>query len=222
MRWCLFSLRLCFSLKISLMVGCASLPPLPLPTQTPSVSVPTPRQGETAHIIGSEDIINITVYGQQDLSQQMVVSADGVFIYPLLGEVRAAGLTARQLEAQLGEKLSEYVVNPQVSVTVARVQSQQAYVVGEVKSPGPYELQHATTLVELLTRVGGPTANAGWEIIVVKSVAEGGSKIQVNLEQLMAGQVLQPIPIRGGDTVYIPAAAYFMSLVKFKSQGAIV
>jgi polysaccharide export outer membrane protein len=162
-----------------------------------------------AHIIGPEDALNITVYGHQDLTQQVVVSADGVFTYPLLGEVRAVGLTARQLEAQLGTKLAEYVVNPQVGVTVTKFQSQQAYVVGAVKTPGPLELPHATTLVELLTRAGGPTPDAGWEVIVVKSAAEGGAKIQVDLEQLMAGQILQPIPIQGGDTVYVPTAAYF-------------
>jgi polysaccharide biosynthesis/export protein len=203
------ALRLCFPLMGLLLAGCASLQPLPPPTETPLISVPNPRQGETAHTIGPEDVISITVYGHQDLSQQVVVSADGVFIYPLLGEVQATGRTARQLEAELGAKLAEYVVNPQVSVTVARVQSQLAYVVGEVKSPGPYELQHATTLVELLTRAGGPTANAGWEVTVVKPVTEGGAKIQIDLEQLMAGHIPQPVPIQGGDTVYIPAAAYF-------------
>jgi polysaccharide export outer membrane protein len=162
-----------------------------------------------AHVIGPEDVITIAVYGHQDLSQQVVVAADGVFTYPLLGEVRAVGLTARQLEAQLSTKLAEYVVKPQVAVTVTKFQSQHAYVVGEVLKPGPLELPHATTLVELLTRAGGPTPNAGWEVIVVKSVAAGGAKIPVDLEQLMAGQIVQPIPIQGGDTVYVPAAAYF-------------
>jgi polysaccharide biosynthesis/export protein len=205
------------------LAGCASLPPLPPSAATPLViPVNFPSQGEAAHIVGPEDVINITVYGQQDLSAQVVVSADGMFSYPLLGAVQATGLTARQIEAQLAMKLAEYVVNPQVSVTVARFQSQQVYVVGEVKSPGPYELQHASTLVELLTRAGGPTSNAGWEVIVAqaskgrtsegtnrKSGAEGGTKIQVDLEQLLAGQVTQPILVQGGDTIYVPPAAYF-------------
>jgi polysaccharide export outer membrane protein len=214
-RWFLF--------VIALLPGCASLPPLPAPVQT-SVVVPVqfPAQEDAAHVIGPEDAINITVYGHQDLSTQVVVSSEGGFTYPLLGTIRVAGLTARQLETQLTTRLAEYVVNPQVSVTVARFQSQQVYIVGEVKSPGPYELQHASTLVELLTRAGGPTANAGWEVIVAqapkgtkaeeggrKVAPEGGAKIQVDLEQLLAGQVAKPILVQSGDTIYVPPAAYF-------------
>jgi polysaccharide export outer membrane protein len=203
--------------------GCASLPPLP-PAVQPAVEVPGqfPRQEDAAHLIGPEDAITITVYGHQDLSTQVVVAADGGFTYPLLGTLRVAGLTARQLEGQLTTKLAEYVVNPQVSVTVTRFQSQQVYVVGAVKSPGPYELQHPSTLVELLTRAGGPTPEAGWEVIVARApgragaeggerqaAAESGTKIQVDLEQLLAGQVTKPIPVQGGDTIYVPPAAYF-------------
>ena len=212
-----------FLLVVAFLPGCTSLPPLPPPTPTSVVvPVPFPPQEDAAHVIGPEDTINITVYGQPDLSTQITVSADGGFSYPLLGAVRAAGLTARQLEAQLTTKLAEYVVKPQVSAVVSRFQSQQIYVVGEVKSPGPYELQHASTLVEMLTKAGGPTPNAGWEVIVArgpkgartdggerKTSAEGGAKIQVDLEQLLAGQVAQPILVQGGDTIYVPPAAYF-------------
>jgi polysaccharide export outer membrane protein len=212
----------CCTFTILLLTGCASLPPLPPAIQMPlTIPETVPKQTESVHIIGPEDTVNIIVYGHQDLSTQIVVSAEGVFTYPLLGEIRATGLTARQLESQLTMKLAEYVVNPQVSVTVTRFQSQQVYVIGEVKSPGPYELPHATTLIEILTRAGGLTPNAGWEVVVAQGakgidsegtgrnpIAEDNIKIRVDLEQLLAGQVARPIVVQGGDIVYVPPAGY--------------
>jgi polysaccharide export outer membrane protein len=173
-------------------------------------------------MIGPEDIINITVYGHADLSTQVAIGADSAFSYPLLGRVKAAGLTTQQLEAQLTKALSEFLVNPQVSVTVTQYLSQQVYVVGEVRSPGPQNLKHASTLLEILVKAGGPTAEAGWEVVLVRasdipaspqSTTEGtrdsNTTIRVDLAQLMSGELPHPIQVFSGDTIYIPRAAFY-------------
>jgi polysaccharide export outer membrane protein len=172
-------------------------------------------------VIGPEDVINITVYGHADLSTQAAIPADGVFAYPLLHRVKAAGLTTQQLETQLTKALSEFIVNPQVSVTVTQYLSQQVYVVGEVRSPGPQSLKHASTLLEILVQAGGPTAESGWEAVLVRaadtqasplSTTDGtrGSHItRVDLAQLMSGALPRPIQVFSGDTIYIPRAAFY-------------
>lgn len=201
--------------------GCAQLPPLPPPA--PPLPVPSSafQEFKSAYVIGSEDIINIVVYGHVDLSAQAAIAADGAFAYPLLGRVPAAGLSTKELETQLAKSLSEYVVNPQVSVTVVQFLSQQVYVLGEVRAPGPQNLVHAATLVEILAKAGGPTSEAGGEVIIVRAArdksgtstptegTESGTTIRVEIERLMVGEISRPIQVASGDTIYVPRIAFY-------------
>jgi polysaccharide export outer membrane protein len=202
--------------------GCTSLPPLPPPAPPEAAQIPIQQTIKSALPIGPEDVLNIVVYGHDDLSTRVAIAADGTFSYPLLGRVRAAGLMAQELADQLTATLSEYVVDPQVNVTVEQFQSQQVYVIGEVRSPGPYVLKHASTLLEILVGAGGPTPNAGWEVMVVRGhvrdratvptasgVEANEAAIRVDLEKLLAGQLRHPFEVRGGDTIYVPTAAFF-------------
>ena len=109
----------------------------------------------------------MSVYDNPDLSQEVTIEADGAFSYPLIGRVQAAGLPVRQLESLLAKRFAEgYLVSPQVGVTVTQHKSQQVYVMGAVKTPGPYPLQRQTTLLEVLSAAGGPTPEAGFEVIL--------------------------------------------------------
>jgi protein involved in polysaccharide export with SLBB domain len=194
----IFLLRFLFILLV--LTGCTQLPPLPPPTATPSIADAARQPYKAAYVMGPEDIINVTVYGHADLSTQVAIPADGVFSYPLLNRVKAAGLTTQQLETQLTRALSEFIVNPQVSVAVTQYLSQQVYVVGEVRSPGPQSLKHASTLLEILVQAGGPTAESGWEVVLVRasdtpasplSTTDGArdrnTTTRVDLAQLMSG-----------------------------------
>ena len=150
--------------------GCASLPPLPAPAERPPLSGmgeeqrQTPTMGQT---LGSGDVLRVSVYDNPDLSQEVTIDADGAFSYPLIGRVQAAGLLVRQLESLLAKRLADgYLVSPQVGVTVTQHKSQQVYVMGAVSKPGPYALQRQTTLLEALSAAGGPTPEAGFEVIL--------------------------------------------------------
>src|SRR5712691_8528726 len=207
--------------------GCASMPPLPAPAERPPLSGmgEEPRQTPTlGYTLGAGDVLRVNVYDNPDLSQEVTIEADGAFSYPLIGRVQAAGLPVRQLEGLLAKRFAEgYLVSPQVGVTVTQHKSQQVYVMGAVSKPGPYALQRQTTLLEALSTAGGPTPEAGFEVILthaadkpvlpsgtskVSATANGQPAMRVSLEQLMAGGVPQRITLQDGDVVYVPAAAF--------------
>jgi polysaccharide export outer membrane protein len=189
-----------------------------------------PQQIPPAYTIGPKDILSITVYDHQDLTKRVEVAADGSFSYPLVGEIQAANLSVRQLEKRIAEALSEYMVGPQVSVTVEQIQSQQVRVVGEVKGPGIYALRPASTLLETLGDARGPTVDAGLEVIVVRAHTQENDQrdrvgqdrtrsLHVDLGKLLAGDMTQNIEIYSGDTVYVPTAGFFYVLGEVARPG---
>ncbi len=216
----------CVVLALSL-GGCASLPSLPAPTERPPLSGMGEEQRQTptmGYTLGPGDILRVSVYDNPDLSQEVTIDADGAFSYPLIGRVQAAGLPVRQLESLLAKRFADgYLVSPQVGVTVTQHKSQYVYVMGAVSKPGPYPLQRQTTLLEALSAAGGPTPDAGFEVILthaadkpvlpsgtskVSATANGQPAMRVSLEQLMAGGVPQRITLQDGDVIYVPAAAF--------------
>jgi len=203
------------------------MPPLPAPAAHPPLSEMGVEQPQTPTMeltLGPGDVLRVNVYDNPDLSQEVTIGADGAFSYPLIGRVQAAGLPVRQLESLLAKRFAEgYLVSPQVGVTVTQHKSQQVYVMGAVGKPGPYPLQRQTTLLEALSAAGGPTSEAGFEVILthaadpqalpsgaskVSAAANGQPAMRVSLEQLMAGGVPQRITLQDGDVIYVPIAAF--------------
>ena len=227
-----FALSLCLALATCI-TGCAPLPPLPPPPVQSSVPAPT-RQAENVvySTIGPEDVLAIAVYNQPDLSTRATVSLDGSFSYPLIGTVRAAGLSTQQLEKHLTDKFQAYLVAPQVTVTVEQFRSQQVSVAGEVRTPGAYPLRRESTLLEVLLQAGGATTNAGGDVLVLRSPGgvQGGGKgsgrdsqdeevMRVNLEELLAGKPTQRVMLHGGDTVYVPTRGSIYVYGEVRSPG---
>jgi polysaccharide export outer membrane protein len=176
------------------------------------------------YTLGPGDVLRVSVYDNPDLSQEVTIEADGAFSYPLIGRIQAAGLPVRQLEGLLAQRFADgYLVSPQVGVTVTQHKSQLVYVIGAVKTPGSYPLQRQTTLLEVLSAAGGPTPEAGSEVVLThaadkqallsntpsaSAATNGQSAMRVSLEQLMAGGVPQRITLQDGDVVYVPLAAF--------------
>jgi polysaccharide export outer membrane protein len=185
------------------------------------------------YTIGAGDIIIISVWGHGDLTKEVVISEKGTFSYPLIGEVKAAGLTVNGLEAKLVELLSNgYVINPNVSVRIQGYQSKTVYVLGQVRSPGSYSLHKETSLIEIISRAGGVTDNAGWIIEVVRPSERSLDKpvipheakkediIRVDVEGLLGGRPEDNIRIEGGDTIFIPPAAFYYIFGEVKRPGS--
>jgi polysaccharide export outer membrane protein len=172
------------------------------------------------YIVGPQDVLAIVLYDQQDLSGKYTVEADGTFTFPLIGRVKAGGLTLRDVEQALRTQLSDgFFKNPQVSVAVEQYRSQRVFVMGEVRSPGPYPLVGDMTLIEALARAGSTTEHAAGEALIVRSSEAGraagpllpeqesaANVIRVDIKALQSGRLSSNAALRDGDTIFVPRA----------------
>jgi len=196
---------------------------------------PQASQPRGEYLVGAQDVLTVTVWDSPDLSGKYTVETDGSFTFPLIGRIKAGGLTLRQLEAELRKKLADgFFKNPQVSVAVESYRSQRIFIVGEVRSPGTYPLTGDMTLIEAIARAGSTTPNASPEAIIVRA-APGktpagptlpGQKTgavdsqRVNLRDLQSGALTQNISLRDGDTIYVPRAESIYVFGQVKNPGA--
>jgi len=163
--------------------------------------------------VGPGDVIEVAVYGNDDLSRIPTVQTNGSISLPLLGEVQVAGLTIAEVQRKITNLLAkDYLVNPQVEVKVRDYNSQYVSVVGEVNSPGRKPLRGRTRLIDLLSEGGGfrPTASgevmitrtdgefeSGQKSITVRITRSASPSMQdlVNLElQLKTGDIITAFP----------------------------
>jgi polysaccharide export outer membrane protein len=167
--------------------------------------------------IGPRDLLGISVWGQDDLSRDYTVDHDGFVPFPLLGRVRAAGLTTKEMAARLTEHLGkDYLVDPQVIVTVKEYLSQKVQVLGAADKPGVYYLTGSTTLVEILSRAGGFASTTGKEVILVRDPeASGGSNkaLRLSLEKIQAGDPAENILVRSQDIIILSRAQAYSYFV---------
>jgi polysaccharide export outer membrane protein len=187
--------------------------------QTESQIVPTDKD----YLIGPEDVLKIQVWDNTDLEREVQVSREGIFSFPLIGTVKANGLTVAQLEEELIKRLADgYLINPQVTITIKEYKNKMVFVLGEVDKPGKYPLTGRTDLLDVISQAGGQTVNAGDEIIIIRpqnnlkketptmpnEVGEG-EIITVDLYRLMRGDFTLNIDLQKGDTVFVPKMSYF-------------
>jgi polysaccharide biosynthesis/export protein len=183
------------------------------------------------YVIGAQDVLMISVYDQEDLNGKFTVDADGTFTFPLIGRVKAGGLTLRGLEAEMKRLLMDgFFKNPQVSVGVEQYKSQRVFIVGEVRNPGPYALTGNMSLIEAIALAGSALPTASGEALVVRSANGGtaptlptGDKSDVetvDLKSLQSGALDQNVALRDGDTIFIPRAETIYVFGQVKNPGA--
>jgi polysaccharide export outer membrane protein len=181
--------------------------------------------------IGPQDVLEIVIWDHDDLKREVHVSRKGEFSFPLIGKVRADGITVAQLEKKIGDELSgRYIIDPQVTITVKEYRSKRVFILGEVETPGEYPLTGETTLVEVLSLAGGPTEDAGSEVIVIRpknhrenpvslEEAREDEIIDLNLRKLLEGDTSQNVFLEPNDTIYIPHEEYFYVFGEVKKPG---
>jgi polysaccharide export outer membrane protein len=119
--------------------------------------------------IGPEDLLEISVLEAPDLNRTVRVSDDGTISLALLGSIQTAGLTTRELQSDLQERLRHsYMKDPQVSVFVQEMRSHPVSVFGAVEKPGVYQIRSAKTLIEVLSMAQGLAMDAGDTVIVMR------------------------------------------------------
>lgn len=161
------------------------------------------------YIIGPEDVLEITVWRNQDLSKIVAVRPDGRISLPLIGDVTAVGKTPSRLTEEIASRLKEFKENPSVAIVVREVNSYSIYVLGEVARPGRYPLKSKTTLLQGITIAGGFTPVAARNKLVVFRLGEngsGGEKFKASYDDIVLRDGSnQNIELKPGDTVVVPA-----------------
>ena len=156
------------------------------------------------YIIGPEDVLDIFVWKEESLTKTVPVRIDGKISLPLLDDIQASGLTPLQLKDELTKKLSGFVDNPTVTVTVKEANSYRVFISGEVKQPGIVRIRSEVTLVNLIIMVGGFTEWANKRKILIITKENGKEKrITANYNKIIDGDI-PDIVIKPGDTVIIP------------------
>ena len=161
------------------------------------------------YIMGPEDVLEITVWKNADLSKQVQVRPDGRISLPLIGDVSAVGRTAAQLTEEISARLKSYMENPTRSIFVREVNSYQIYVLGEVNAPGKYPLKSKTTLLQAITIAHGFTQVAARNKIVVFRFGkdgEGLNKIKASYDDIVLRDGSdQNIELKPGDQIVVPS-----------------
>lgn len=203
-------------LALALLAQAAPEAAKPAP-QTPAGSQTPPPD----YHIGPQDTILITVAGEVELSGRFPVDADGMFSYPYLNRVKAAGLTPAELRAMLTSQLQAgYLRNPQIRVEVDQFRSQSVMIVGEVRQAGKIPMTGPKmTLLEALVLAGSPTAQASSEIIVRHRPVDGreAEEVRVNRRDLELGK--SDVVLRDGDIINVPSAQRFYMDGQVRNPG---
>jgi polysaccharide export outer membrane protein len=213
----------------------------------PSAETPLPPAADkgapasTDYEVGPQDILRVTVYGHEDLTQTVLVQPDGTFIFPLIGRVKASEMTPAALERKIAILLAQgFIRSPQVTVSVQEYRSKSVFVVGEVARPGTYPLSGSMSLVEVLGKAGPLTGNAAAEVIVVRPWAEvtgpvlpnevaegevdpekkGAEVIRVNIRDIQAGELEKNLTLKPNDTIFVPQAPKVFVSGEVRNPGA--
>lgn len=156
--------------------------------------------------VGAEDVLLISVWKDEQLTREVVVRPDGMFSFPLIGDVQAVDRTVDQIRADLVQRLTKYIPNANVSAAVTKVASYKVYVVGRVNKPGEYVIGHYADVLQALSLAGGLTPFAAEnDIKVMRRVRGEQHAIPFRYGDMRKGRALeQNIVLQRGDVVMVP------------------
>lgn len=172
-------------------------------TITPSVMA---SEIDPEYRVGAEDVMQISVWKDEQLTREVVVRPDGMFSFPLIGDVQAEERTVEQIRSDLVQRLAKYIPDANVSVAVTRVSSYKVYVVGRVNKPGEYVIGHYADVLQALSLAGGLTPFAAEnDIKVMRRVRGEQHAIPFRYGDMRKGRALdQNIVLQRGDVVMVP------------------
>ncbi len=163
-----------------------------------------PGPGEAEYRLGPEDVIEVFVWKEPELTTTVTVRPDGRISLPLASELEASGKTAAELQQEITAKLSKYVVLPVVNVMVKQVNSLKISVLGEVRRPDVYRIKNRVTVLDAIAMAGGFTDLARPnKVIVLRNTPAGQQRIKINIKQLVEDESGVPVFLQTMDTVYV-------------------
>ncbi|MEK6784315.1 MAG: polysaccharide biosynthesis/export family protein [Nitrospirota bacterium] len=163
-------------------------------------------QLDPGYRLGAEDVLLVSVWKDEQLTREVVVRPDGMFSFPLVGDIQAEERTVEDIRGDLVKRLIKYIPNPNVSIAVTKVISYKVYVVGRVNKPGEYVVGHYTDVLQALSLAGGLTPFAAEnEIKVMRRVRGEQYAIPFRYGDVRKGRDLeQNIILHRGDVVMVP------------------
>jgi len=169
-------------------------------------AAPIAATTDPAYVIGPEDVLDVSVWKEPDVSRVVPVRPDGRISLPLINDVQAAGLSPQQLAGSVSEKLKKYLNGPQVTVIVTAINSQRVFVVGEVLRAGAFPMLPGMTVLQGLSSAGGFTTFADVKKIHVVRMRNGKQvEIPFNYRDVLKGDNSeQNIKLEPGDTIVVP------------------
>ncbi|MBI5644320.1 MAG: polysaccharide biosynthesis/export family protein [Deltaproteobacteria bacterium] len=167
-----------------------------------------PQTVQDEYVIGTEDVLEISVWRNAELSKVVAVRPDGMITLPLIGEIRAAGLTPGALRDIIVERLKEYQDTVVASVIVQEVRSYRIFVLGEVINPGTYTMMRKTSVIQAIALAGGFNQFASRKLILIREGKDLGApeKINIRFDDLIDSNSKsnKNIILRPGDTIFVP------------------
>jgi polysaccharide export outer membrane protein len=203
------------ALLLALVLQDPAAPPPAAPATPPATApavTPPPATGE--YEVGPGDMLEVTVFGNDDLSRIPTVQTSGAIALPLLGDVQVAGLTVAEVQRKITNLLAkDYLVNPQVEVKVKDYQSQFVSVVGEVNTPGRKPIRGRMRLIDALLESGGFRASASAEVMITRTdgAFDDGQKtirVRISSAATLQDRINLELPLKNGDIITALPKAY--------------
>lgn len=197
-------------LNILLTLFCLIRPPHALSGEGMPASQSVASSQISEYRIGYEDVLDIVVWRNTELSKTVTVRPDGMISLPLIGDIRAAGLTPTQVRDSITGKLKEYQQTVVISVIVQGINSYKVFILGEVIKPGVYILRTKTTLLQAIALAGGFNQFASKnKIVVVRERIDDSApqeKITVSFDDIVNidSKSDKNLLLRPGDTIFVP------------------
>lgn len=186
------------------LLGCATATYTPADAQVAAAEVGQPDQSK--YLLGPEDVIEVSVWKEPEMTKQLVVQPDGKVYYPLVGEIRAAGKTVKQLQEEISKRLEKFVTDAAVTVILLKTQYYKIFVTGKVNRPGEFLVGRPTSVLQAISMAGGLTPFASpRNIKVVRKVGGQDEVYNFDYKDVSRGYMLyQDIILQPGDVVVVP------------------
>jgi polysaccharide biosynthesis/export protein len=161
---------------------------------------------EPLYVIQPNDLLEIFVWKEPDLTRKVLVRPDGRISFPLVQDLQAAGISPAELKKQAELKLSQFLSAPEVTVIVEAIQSYRIYVLGKVQKPGGINVEKAVTVLQALAFAGGFQDYAkDQEMTIIRSVGTENKVFNFNYRDVIRGKnAEQNILLQSGDVVVVP------------------
>ena len=202
-------INLLVALTVLTLVGCASGPEKQITTTSLERAGDADEKLDDEYKIGAQDLLGVEVFQVEDFSLTVRVNRHGLISLPLVGKIKATGLTSDQLQKRIASRLSDiYLQNPHVTVFIKEYTSQRVTVEGSVNKPGIFPITGRTTLLQVIATAEGMTNLANQGEVQLYRAIDGGKKQSYifDIESIRNGNSEDPL-VRGNDIIVVQKSA---------------